>query len=175
MPVRIFVTEGTWADCKEAVHLIEGFSARPVFVRRIGKTKPPVILGVSKKSFSNRITLLCYDKGGLATTNKNIGGFCNEYRHKKFITFEMEMQIPYCICAQISKTGNIWKAKSWYRKNTEDVMREKGDKYYSGGMLSGSYPYAGRNTTTYQCIWIYGILEKQKQFNDIWQACKFEI
>ncbi len=28
-------------------------------VRRIGKTKPPVILGVIKKSFSNRITLLC--------------------------------------------------------------------------------------------------------------------
>ena len=112
MPVRVLITEGTRADCKEAVHLIEGFSARPVFVRRIGKTKPPVILGVSKKSFSNRITLLCYDKGGLATTNKNIGGFCNKYRHKTFITFEMEIQILYCICAQISKTGNIWKAKS---------------------------------------------------------------
>ena len=88
------------------------FPVLSVFARRIGKTKPPVILGVSKKSFSNRITLLCYDKGGLATTNKNIGGFCNKYRHKTFITFEMEMQIPYCICAQISKTGNIWKAKS---------------------------------------------------------------
>lgn len=27
MPVRIFVTEGTRAKCKEAVHLIEGISA----------------------------------------------------------------------------------------------------------------------------------------------------
>ena len=37
-------------DGKPAIHFV---------VRRIGKTKPPVILGVSKKSFSNRITLLC--------------------------------------------------------------------------------------------------------------------
>ncbi len=48
-------------DGKPAIHFV---------VRRIGKTKPPVILGVSKKSFSNRITLLCYDKAGLAITNK---------------------------------------------------------------------------------------------------------
>ena len=27
MPVRILITEGTRADCKEAVHLIEGISA----------------------------------------------------------------------------------------------------------------------------------------------------
>ena len=82
---------------------------RSIFVRQIGKTKPPVILGVSKKSFCNRITLLCYDEGGLATTNKNIGGFCNEYRHKKFITFEMEMQIPYCICyTHLNHTKAIW-------------------------------------------------------------------
>ena len=27
VPVRIFVTEGTRADCKEAIHLIEGTSA----------------------------------------------------------------------------------------------------------------------------------------------------
>ena len=27
MPVRIIITEGTRADCKEAIHLIEGISA----------------------------------------------------------------------------------------------------------------------------------------------------
>ncbi len=34
MPVRIFVTEGTRADCKEAVHLIEGISAKNLLADR---------------------------------------------------------------------------------------------------------------------------------------------
>ena len=34
MPVRILVTEGTGADCKEAVHLIEGISAEALLADR---------------------------------------------------------------------------------------------------------------------------------------------
>ena len=34
MPVRILVTEGTRADCKEAVHLIEGISAETLLADR---------------------------------------------------------------------------------------------------------------------------------------------
>ena len=34
MPVRILVTEGTRADCKEAVHLIEGISAQALLADR---------------------------------------------------------------------------------------------------------------------------------------------
>ena len=34
MPVRILVTEGTRADCKEAVHLIEGISAEALLADR---------------------------------------------------------------------------------------------------------------------------------------------
>ncbi len=34
MPVRILVTEGTRADCKEAVHLIEGISAQTLLAGR---------------------------------------------------------------------------------------------------------------------------------------------
>ena len=34
MPVRIVVTEGTSADCKEAVHLIEGISAEALLADR---------------------------------------------------------------------------------------------------------------------------------------------
>ena len=34
MPVRILVTEGTRADCKEAVHLIEGISAEVLLADR---------------------------------------------------------------------------------------------------------------------------------------------
>ena len=34
MPVRILITEGTRADCKEAVHLIEGISAQVMLADR---------------------------------------------------------------------------------------------------------------------------------------------
>ena len=34
IPVRIFVTEGTRADCKEAIHLIEGISAEVLLADR---------------------------------------------------------------------------------------------------------------------------------------------
>ena len=34
MPVRVLVTEGTRADCKEAVHLIEGISAEILLADR---------------------------------------------------------------------------------------------------------------------------------------------
>ena len=34
MPVRILITEGTRADCKEAVHLIEGISAEVLLADR---------------------------------------------------------------------------------------------------------------------------------------------
>ena len=34
MPVRILVTEGTRADCKEAIHLIEGISAEALLADR---------------------------------------------------------------------------------------------------------------------------------------------
>ena len=34
MPVRILITEGTRADCKEAVHLIEGITAENLLADR---------------------------------------------------------------------------------------------------------------------------------------------
>ena len=34
MPVRILITEGTRADCKEAIHLIEGISAETLLADR---------------------------------------------------------------------------------------------------------------------------------------------
>ena len=34
MPVRVLITEGTRADCKEAIHLIEGISAGTLLADR---------------------------------------------------------------------------------------------------------------------------------------------
>lgn len=34
MPVRVLITEGTRADCKEAIHLIDGISAETLLADR---------------------------------------------------------------------------------------------------------------------------------------------
>ena len=47
MPVRIFITEGTRADCKEAVHLIEGISAEVLLADRRYDTNDILAYAVS--------------------------------------------------------------------------------------------------------------------------------
>ena len=47
MPVRILVTEGTRADCKEAVHLIEGISAQTLLADRAYDTNDILSYAVS--------------------------------------------------------------------------------------------------------------------------------
>ena len=55
----------------------------------------------------------------------------------------MELQIPHCICAEISAQGILRRKAQRDRENTAAVVRmEKGDDCRSRG-VSGSYPYVG--------------------------------
>ena len=47
MPVRVLITEGTRADCKEAVHLIDGISAETLLADRGYDTKDILAYAVS--------------------------------------------------------------------------------------------------------------------------------
>ena len=47
MPVRVLVTEGTRADCKEAIHLIEGISAQALLADRSYDTNEILAYAVS--------------------------------------------------------------------------------------------------------------------------------
>ena len=47
--------------------------------------------------------------------------FKNE-RHKQFISYEMELQIPHRICAEISAQSILWRETQRDRKNTEAAM-----------------------------------------------------
>ena len=49
MPIRILVTEGTRADCKEAVHLIEGISAEILLADRGYDTNDILAYAVSAR------------------------------------------------------------------------------------------------------------------------------
>ena len=57
--------------------------------------------------------------------------FKNE-RQKQFISYEMELQIPHSICAEISSESVLWRKAPRDRENTTAAMRmEKGEN--SGG------------------------------------------
>ena len=68
MPVRIVVTEGTRADCKEAIHLIEGISAEALLADRGYDTNEILAYAVSAgmepviPSPKNRKEFRQYDK-----------------------------------------------------------------------------------------------------------------
>ena len=72
----------------------------------------------------------------------------------------MEMQVPYSICAEVPQASDIWKDKSRRRKNLTRIKRKERSGDTGSGVLSGSYTYVGSDTTAYERIVIYGILEK---------------
>ena len=49
MPVRAIITEGTRADCREAIHLIEGIDAQNLLADRGYDTSEIVALALFKK------------------------------------------------------------------------------------------------------------------------------
>ena len=82
----------------------------------------------------------------------------------------MEMQISHSVCTEIPKTNHLPRAKSGYRKDTENVMRAKESNDYRSRMLPKPYPHAGRNTPPLKRGVVYGISQKQECVNDIRQA-----
>ena len=70
--------------------------------------------------------------------------FKNE-RHKQFISYEKELQIPHSICAEISSESVLWRKAPRDRENTSSAMRmEKGEN--SGVWCRGYYiDTAGKN------------------------------
>ncbi len=77
------------------------------------------------------------------------------------------MSIPYCICAEIQKTGAISGDKGRYRKNKKTAMPAKGNRDNRSGIMSRPYTYAGKYTSEIQCAAGNGILKREKQSYDI--------
>ena len=71
--------------------------------------------------------------------------FKNE-RHKQFISYEMELQIPHRICAEISAQSILWREAQRDRENTETAMRMEKGENRRGRSMSRSCTYASRDT-----------------------------
>lgn len=57
------------------------------------------------------------------------------------------MSIPYCICAKISKDGNIQRDKGRHRENTKAIVSAKGNRNTGSRTVPGSCPYVGERAT----------------------------
>ena len=79
----------------------------------------------------------------------------------------MAMQVPYSICTEVPQTDRVWKDQGRRGKDLTGTEREKRGRDYRGGVLPGSHPYAGVDPTPYECVRVYGLLEKQEQPDDL--------
>ena len=77
------------------------------------------------------------------------------------------MSIPYCICTKIQEAGNIQRNKSGYREDTETTMPAKGCRDNRSRIMPRPYTYAAKHTAEIQRVAGNGVLEREKQFNDI--------
>ena len=65
MPVRVLITEGTRADCKEAIHLIDGISAETLLADRGYDTNQIIAyaadagMNIVIPASSGRMTVIC--------------------------------------------------------------------------------------------------------------------
>ena len=79
----------------------------------------------------------------------------------------MELQIPYSICPQVQKVGNLRTDKERYWENTQAAVRSKESGNHRGRSMSGSYTHAGEYTAPFERSAVHGIFEREKLANDI--------
>ena len=67
-----------------------------------------------------------------ASNGRMISGVANRNQKTKgggptgrfqFITYAVEMPVPYSIYSEISEKNNVWESKDGYTRNIEDIMR----------------------------------------------------
>ena len=71
--------------------------------------------------------------------------------------YELELQIPYSICAEISSKSFLWTEAARNRGNIKNIVRMEESKHHRGGSVPGSHPYAGRDTSKVFGVELYGV------------------
>ena len=88
---------------------------------------------------------------------------------------QVELEIPYRICAKVQAAGGISADQGRYRKDNQAAMRDEESGNHRGRSMPGSYPYVSEHTAKYQCIAVCGISKGKKFIDDIRQTCEFEV
>ena len=70
----------------------------------------------------------------------------------------MELQIPHCVCAEVSKDGILRRKEDRDRKNTATTVRVEGRGDSRGRSMPGSHSYAGEYPMKLDTATLGGIL-----------------
>ena len=96
-------------------------------------------------------------------------------RRKQFIAYKLELQISYCVCTEIPQKSILRTETVGDRRNSKNAMQlEKGEHHRSRSM-SGSYSYAGRDSAEVRGVEFHGILEREKQPDDLRKISEVKI
>ena len=87
----------------------------------------------------------------------------------------MELQLPYCICAKVQKKSLLRREARRNKGDPENIMSMEMSGNYRRRSMSRPHTHVSVNTAEIECFRIHGILEREKQFDDISKMGKHEI
>lgn len=77
----------------------------------------------------------------------------------------MELQISHSVCTEVQEESVLQRKKMRGRRNTENTLRMEKDKNRGSGSMPRPRAHVDRDTA--ESIKFYGILKREKQFDDL--------
>lgn len=101
--------------------------------------------------------LLCYNEIGVASQISSIGG--GPSGQEKFITYPMEMQVPYRFHSEIPEESTVWEGERRCKGDTQYVVQIQRCGDYCRRSVRGSCTSERSNPAQTQLVQFYGIPE----------------
>ena len=79
----------------------------------------------------------------------------------------MELQISYSICTEVPEESVFWRETAGNRSDIKETVRMEESKYSVSGDMSRSCTHVGGDTAKDQRIELYGIPEREKQYDTV--------
>ena len=79
----------------------------------------------------------------------------------------MELQISYCICAEVPQESILQRKESSNREDTAAAVRVERGKNHRGGSVPQPYPLVYRDTAENLGVALYEVSEREEQHNAV--------
>ena len=99
----------------------------------------------------------------------------NDINSLSHTAYEVELQIPYSICAKVSEKGILRRKESRGRSDITATLRMEGSTDSTGRSMPGSCAYAHRNTAKGGSIKFHGIPQGKEQPDDLREVSRIEV
>ena len=78
----------------------------------------------------------------------------------------MELQISYCICAEVPQESILQRKESSDREDTAAAVRVERGKNHRGGSVPQPYPLVCRDTAENLGVTLYRVSEREEQHSN---------